>query len=138
MKFSCLSSFLVNSVDHVNSVKVINSGVETDLIQDGDTSIDSFLLECLHRVGDVGSGDNVLLELDGRLDDVGVLSVRDERDDEVVFLDSCVERSFIGSINSHRGGGAREGRGEFFGGSESSATCTEAESDRACTERDGE
>lgn len=50
---SNLSSLLVNSVDHVNSVKVVDSRVETDLVQDGDTSFDGLLLESLHRVGNV-------------------------------------------------------------------------------------
>lgn len=46
----------------------------------------------------------MFLEFDSRLDDVGVLSVGDERDDEVVFLDGGVEGSFVGGVDSHGGG----------------------------------
>lgn len=117
-----LSSLLVNTVDHVDGVEVVDSGVETDLVEDSDTGVNSLLVESLHSVRNVRSRDDVLLELDGRLDDVGVLSVRNERDDKVVLLDGSVERGLVGGIDSEGRRRAREGSSELLGGRKGSAS----------------
>jgi hypothetical protein len=126
----------VNSVNHVNSVKVVDSGVETDLVENSDTGLNSFLLKGLHGVRNIGSSDDVLLELDSGLDDVGVLSVGDERDDEVVFLDGSVERSFIRGVDGESGGGTGKGRSERLSGGESSATCNVQSGELQPTQKD--
>ena len=112
----------MNSVDELNGVTVIDSGIQSNLVQNGDTSLDTSGLELLHRVRDVGSSDDVLLELDGGLNDVGVESVENEGDDEIVGGDGGVEGRFIGDVDGDSVGVSREGGSEGLSGRERSTS----------------
>lgn len=107
-----LSSSLVNSVNKLNGVEVVQSGVQPSLVHDGNTGVDALLVQFHHRVRNVRSGNDVLLEFDRRLDDVGVEGVRDEGDDEIVGGNGCVEGSFVRDVNRDGRSRAGEGRRE--------------------------
>ena len=102
-------------VDRLDGVEVVDSGIEANLVHDGDAGLCSLVVQLAHGVRDVRRRDDVLLVLDGRLDDVGVLGVRDERDDEVARLDRLVERLVRRRVDLERGRRARERHAERLG-----------------------
>lgn len=110
------------SIDELNSVTVVDSRVQSDLVENGDSSLDASGFQLLHRVRDVRSRDDILLELDGGLNDVDVESVRDEGDDEIVGGDGGVEGSFVSDVDGDGVGVSGEGRGEGLRSGESSTS----------------
>jgi hypothetical protein len=74
----------VHLVNGLNGVQVVNTGVEADLVHDNDTCLLGRFVQSSHRGRDVTSGDDMSLALNGCLDYCGVVSVRNEGDDEVV------------------------------------------------------
>ena len=90
-----LSTGLVSVINGLDSVQVVDSRVETDLVHDCDTSLDDFRLECLHSIRNVAGGNYVLLVSDSGLDDIGMVDVWDQGDDEVVLRHESIEGSFI-------------------------------------------
>lgn len=102
--------------------EVVDSRVESDLVEDQDAGVDGLLVESLHGVRDVRSCDDVdVLVPDGGLDDEGVVGVGDEGDDEVVLSDKSVEFSGVSHVDRDRVGAGNGGR-EGEGGGESSAS----------------
>lgn len=53
---------------------MVNTGVNTNLVHDGDTSLLALLIKLEHGGADIASGDDVLLGADGGLDDHSVES----------------------------------------------------------------
>lgn len=82
-------------IDGLDSIQVVDSRVETDLVHYCDTSLDDFRLECLHGIRDIAGSDHVLLVSDSGFDDIGMVDVGDQRDDEVVLRHESIEGSFI-------------------------------------------
>ncbi len=64
-----------NSLD---SVQVVDTGIEADLVHDDDTGILDSLIEFAHGGGDVTRSDDVGLALDGSLDHGSMVGVGDE------------------------------------------------------------
>ena len=73
-----LSALGVDLVDHLDSVKMVDSGVKTDLVENGDAGGLGLSVERLHGWRDVRSGDDMLLAADSGLDDDGVVGVGDQ------------------------------------------------------------
>jgi hypothetical protein len=78
-------------VDLENSGEMVNTGVDTNLVHDGDTSLLCLSIELHHGGRDVRGGDDVLLLADGRLDDGRVERIGDQADDDVNFGDFRIE-----------------------------------------------
>jgi len=111
----------VNLVNSLDSPKVINSRVQPNLVEHQHTSIDGLLVKSLHRVRDVRGGNDVdVLVSDGGFDNEGVVGVRDEGNDEIVFGDESVEFGGVGDVDGD-GVGTGDGGGEGESGGESSA-----------------
>jgi hypothetical protein len=100
----------------------INTGIDTDLVHDGDTGILALLVKLHHGGGDIAGGDNVLLLSDGTLDDGSVEGIGDQRDDKVVLGDLGVEGLLVVDIEGNgvsvldalgKGLGALEGSASF-------------------------
>lgn len=86
-----LAAGLVDVVDGLDSVEVVDTRVETNLVKDSDSGLLRLLVECHHGLGNVGSGDNILLLVDGGLDDLCVEGVWDQRDDQVNLSDLLLQ-----------------------------------------------
>lgn len=100
---------------------MVDTGVKTDLVHDGDAGILALLVKLHHGGRDVAGGDNILLLSDGGLDDGGVEGVGDQADDEIMLGDLGVESLVVGDIE--RDGSSVLGTGrERFGRLESSAS----------------
>ena len=110
----------MNLVDGLDSVQVVDTRVQADLVEDGDAGILGLLVESHHGLGDVGCGDNMLLDLDGGLDDDGVEGVGNEGDDQVVLGDLLLERIRVGDVERD-GASVLETLGEGFGAGEGTA-----------------
>jgi hypothetical protein len=111
----------VDTVDDVDSVEVVDTGVKTNLVHDGDAGGLGLLVQLLHGGGDVGGGDDVLLGLDGGFDDGGVEGVRDEGDGHVMLGDGGLEGGGVVDIEADGlgvgiVGGELLGRGEGAAG----------------------
>jgi hypothetical protein len=70
---------------------MVDTGVYTDLVHDGDTGLLGLGIELHHCWGDVGGCDDVLLLADRGLDDGRVVCVGDEGDYDVDLGDFSVE-----------------------------------------------
>jgi hypothetical protein len=116
-----LATSLVNIVDSLDGPKVVNSGVNTDLVETDQSSVLELLLQSLHLRVDVRSGDDVDLLLESDLHDGGVVSVRNEGDDDIVTLDGLSEGISGRDVNGH-GGGVGELGSEGLGGGEGPAS----------------
>lgn len=90
-------------LDGLDGVEVVDSWVQTDLVHDCDAGVLCSLIQLKHGWRDIGSGDNVLLLADGRLDNSGMESVWDEGNDQVVFADSGVQSLLVGDIEGDWG-----------------------------------
>jgi len=101
---SDLSTFLVDLIDCLDGVQVVNTGVETDFIQNHDSGGLGFLVEGTHGRGYVAGGHNVCLSLNRGLDDGSVEDVRNKGNDEVMFGNSGVQSSGIVDIDRHSSG----------------------------------
>lgn len=53
---------------------MVNTGVQTNLVHDGDTGLLALLIKLHHGGADIAGRDNVLLGADGGLDNHGVES----------------------------------------------------------------
>lgn len=104
---------------------LLTTGVEADLVHNGDAGLLGGTVELQHCRADVAGGDDMLLLTDGGLDDLGVEGVWDQGDDEVVLGDSSVEGLCVVDIESLRLGGLDAG-GQVLGGLEGPAGCCEA------------
>lgn len=74
-------------VDRLDGVDVVDTRVEADLVHDDNACLLDLLFELADAGADVACRDDVRLTLDRCLDDIDVVSVRNERDDEVVLRD---------------------------------------------------
>lgn len=97
-----LAPLLMNLVNRLNSVQVINTRVQTNLVHDRDTGILGLLVKLLHRRGNIAGGDDVLLVADGGLDDEFVVCVGDKRDGDIDLGDFRIEGGAV--INVERNG----------------------------------
>ena len=93
-----------------------------NLVHDGDTSSLGLLVELPHGGRDVAGGDHILLVADGRLDDEGVESVRDQADDKVMLGNFGIEGLLVTDVERDRGREV-DALGELLGGPEGSAGC---------------
>jgi hypothetical protein len=75
----------MNFLNHLDSVKMVDSRVQSNLIHHHDTSFLDFWFKGLDGVGDVRCSHYVTFMFDGALDDGYVVGVWNEGDDEVVF-----------------------------------------------------
>jgi len=90
----------VDLVDGKDGREMVDTGVYTNLVHDGDTSLLGLCVELHHRWGDVGGCDDVLLLADRRLDDGRVECVGDEGDYDVDLGDFSVESVGIVDIEA--------------------------------------
>lgn len=74
-------------VDRLDGVDVVDTRIEADLVHDDNACLLDLLFELADAGADVACRDDVRLTLDRCLDDIDVVSVRNERDDEVVLRD---------------------------------------------------
>lgn len=95
---------------------------QANLVHDSDTSLLALLVEFLHSRRDIRGGDNILLSANSRLDNSGVESVGDQRDDQVGLLHSLVQGSIIADIEGD-GLGVLEARGKRLGTLKGTASC---------------
>lgn len=116
-----LATSLVDLRDGLDSVKVVKTWVEANLVEDGDSSLLGLLVERHHGVRDVGSCDNILLLVDGSLDNLCVEGVWDQRDDQVNLADLLLQRLSIGNIDSD-GIGVLEALSKLLGALQSAAS----------------
>ena len=107
-------------VDGLDSPQVVDSRVNTNLVEADQSGVLELLVEGGHGGVDVGGGDDVRLLVEGGLHDTGVVGVRDERDDDIVSLDGLSEGIGGADINGH-GGGVGETGAELLSGSVGSA-----------------
>ena len=110
----------MNIVNGLDGPQVVDSGINTDLVETDQASVFELLLQSLHLRVDVRSGDDVDLLLEGDLHNSCVMSVRNKRDDDIVTLDSLSEGIGGGDINRHWGSVGEFGS-EGFGSLESPA-----------------
>lgn len=103
---------------------LLTTGVEADLVHDGDAGLLGGGVQLQHGRADVAGGDDMLLLADGRLDDLGVEGVWDQGDDEVVLGDGGVEGLCVVDIEGGRLC-ALDAGGELLGGLEGPAGCRE-------------
>jgi hypothetical protein len=115
-----LATSLVNIVDSLDGPKVVDSRVNTDLVETDQSGVDELLLQSLHLGVDVAGSDDVNLLLEGDLHNSSVVGVRDERDNDIVALDSLSESVGGRYVNRH-GGSVGELGGKSLGSSESPA-----------------
>lgn len=101
---------------------LLTTGVEADLVHDGDAGLLGSGVQLQHGRADVAGGDDMLLLADGRLDDLGVEGVRDQGDNEVVLGDGGVKGLRVVDIEGGRLG-ALDASGELLGGREGPAGC---------------
>lgn len=80
----------MNLANGLNSVQVVNTGIETNFVHDDDSSLLSSSVEFPHSWGDVAGGDYVSFALDSGLDDLCVEDVGDQRDDKVMGSNSLL------------------------------------------------
>ena len=85
-------------VDGLDSVQVVNTRIEADLIHDNDASLLDRFVESAHRRRDVASGDDMSLSLNSCLYYCGVVSVRNKGDYKVVVGNSGFKCSRIVDI----------------------------------------
>ena len=78
----------MNSLD---SPKVINTRIDTNLVHDGDTSSLGLSIKLHHSRRDIAGCDNVLLVSDSRLDDGGMEGIWDQTDHEIDLCDFGVK-----------------------------------------------
>ena len=93
-----LAALLVHLLDGLDGVKVVDTGVETDLVHDGDARGLGLGVKLHHGGRDIAGGDDILLVADGRLDDGGVEGVGDQADDEIVLSNDGIEGAVVGHI----------------------------------------
>lgn len=86
---------------------MINTRIQTDLVEDYDTGFPRCGIELTHGGGDVTGGHYMCLPFDGSLDDIGVVGVGNQRYDEIVRGHGGFESGGIGSI---KGGCCRSGK----------------------------
>ena len=106
--------------DGLDGVEMVDSGIETDFVHDGDAGFAAALVESLHGWRHVAGCHDVLALADGGLDDGGVVGVGDQADDEVDGGDGGVEGGGIGDVEGD-GVGIFDAGGELLGGLEGAA-----------------
>lgn len=108
----------------LDSVEMIDSWIETDLVHDRNAGVLALLVQGLHNITDVARRHNVLLVADGALDDIGVEGVGDEGDDEIDLGHCGIESLGVGDVEGDRVciGDALT---ELLGGLEGTAGCAE-------------
>lgn len=89
---------LLNSLD---SVKVINSWVQTDLVHNCDSCILALLIKLQHGWGDIRCGNDVLQLAYSRSDNGGMVRIWDQTDDQVVLCDLNVEGLLVADIERY-------------------------------------
>lgn len=109
---------LVNGLD---GVEVVNTGIETDLVHDGDASLLSLGVQLSHGRRDVTCGNDMLLVADGGLDDSSVVCVGDQADGQVVLGDLLIESLGIRDVERDRVG-VGNALGKLLGGGLGSAS----------------
>jgi hypothetical protein len=88
-------------LDRLDSVKVVNTWVQANLVHDDDSRFLRLGVQLAHGGGNVARGDDMGLSLDGGLDNSGVKGVRDERNYQVVFRNSSLECRGIINVERH-------------------------------------
>lgn len=116
-----LTTSLLDLVKDLDGPQVVNSRVDTDLVEANQTSILELLLEGTHLGVNVRGSDDVGFLFKRSLHDLGVVGVRDQADNNVVTPDSLSESVSRGDVNRY-GGGVGEAGSEVLCSSESSAS----------------
>lgn len=93
---------------------MIDSRIQTDLVQDRNACLCGLVLEFQHGRGDVAGCDDILLLANGRFDDSGMEGIRDQRDDQVDFGNFGVECFVVGDIEGD-GTGVLDASSKGFG-----------------------
>ena len=96
-----LSASLVHIVAGPESVQMVDAGVHANLVQDSDTSRNDFGFKGLHGIRHVAGCDDVLVIPNGRLDDIDVEGVGNERDDQVMPSYEGVKCSVVFDVQSN-------------------------------------
>lgn len=102
---------------------MINTGVQTNLVHNGDPGLLAVFLELQHSRRDVRGGDDVRLGADTGLDDQGVEGIGDQGDGQIDLLQGLVEGG--GIVDVERDGlGVFEALAELLGAFEGAAGFT--------------
>lgn len=91
----------MDTVDEIHGVQVVDAGVETNLVHDGDAGGLGLGVELHHGGRDIGGGDDMLLGLDGGLDDDGVEGIRDQGNGEVVGSNGGLEGGRVVDVEAN-------------------------------------
>ena len=110
----------VHLVDGLDSVQVIDTRVQTNLVEHCNTGILGLLVKRHHGFGDIRGGNDMLLLVYRGLDHLSMESVRDERDDKSVLGDLSLESLLIRDVQGD-GCGVLEAFGKLLGAFKSSA-----------------
>jgi len=113
-----LTTSLVDLVNGLDGVQVVDTRVQTNLVEDNDAGLLGLVLKLKHGRGDVRSGDNVLLLSNGRLDNSGVVSVGDQGNNKIGLGNSGVKSSLVLNIKRN---GLGDITSEFLGLGKSTA-----------------
>lgn len=81
----------MNLIDGENGRKMVNTRVDTDLVEHGDARLFSRSIKLHHGGRDVRGCDNVLLLADGGLDHSSVISVRNQADNNIDLSNLSIE-----------------------------------------------
>jgi hypothetical protein len=88
---SYLSTLLMNLANGFDSVQVVDTRIDTNLVQHGDASILCLLLEFTNGRRYIACGDDVCSAFDSRPNDSRMVDKWDEGDNEVVFGDATIK-----------------------------------------------
>ena len=91
----------MNLIDCLNSVQVVDTRVQPNLVHDCDAGILGLLIQLLHRRRNITGCDDVLLVADGGLDDEFVECVGDQRDCDIDLGDFSVEGCAVVDIEGN-------------------------------------
>lgn len=106
--------------DRLHSVEMVNTRIKANFVHNGDARLLAVFLELQHGRRDVGSGHDVGLGADTRLNDQGVEGVRDQGDGQIDLLKGLVEGGIIVNVEGD-GRGVLEALAELLGALEGAA-----------------
>lgn len=81
----------MSAVNEIDGIEMVDTRVKTNLVHDGNTGGLGLGVQLHHGRRNIRCGDNMLLSLDGGLDDIGVVDVGDQRNGDIVLGDGGLE-----------------------------------------------
>src|SRR3954468_15217026 len=97
----------MNLVNCLDSVQMVHPGINANLVHDNNAGGTSLRIKGTHSRRDITGGDDVGLSLDSGFDDGGVISVRNEGDDEVMGSYCLLESGSVVNVQGDSGGNGK-------------------------------